>query len=154
MTKSAAAGMMTSVTASAQVSEESPKPKAKPRGRPFKPGQSGNPGGRPKGIATEARRLAGRDGRKLLKILADVALDSEQKTADRIRAAEIVLERGFGKSPAFAPIEGENPLALNDVDHAITAALDELAPRREAQATRRGEVADLAEARETGTASA
>ncbi len=142
--------MMTIVNASAQVSEESPKPKAKPRGRPFQPGQSGNPGGRPKGIAPEARRIAGKDGRKYLKLLDAIAADTEQKTSDRISAMQIVLERGFGKAPAFAPIEGENPLALNDVDHAIAAALDELAPRREAQAARRGEVEAVAEARETG----
>lgn len=36
---------MTNATASTAT----PKPKAAPRGRPFAPGQSGNPAGRPRG---------------------------------------------------------------------------------------------------------
>jgi hypothetical protein len=111
----------------------------------FKPGRSGNPGGKPKGIASEARRIAGTDARKFLKLLAKIAEDTSEKTSDRIRAAEIVIERGFGKAPAFAPLEGENPLELDDISREVAGALDELAARREARVPGGGETRAVAD---------
>lgn len=64
-------------------------------GRPFQPGQSGNPGGRPKVI--ESIRDAARNlGDKALGVLAG-ALESDDERA-RIVAANSLLDRGFGKS--------------------------------------------------------
>ena len=65
---------------------------AKTRGlTPFKPGQSGNPGGRPKGLGTKAREY----GDKCIEVLAD-ALDSDD-VKTRIAAARELLDRGYGK---------------------------------------------------------
>ena len=84
---------------------------------PWKPGQSGNPSGRPKGT----RDLAGYvlettgGGRELIDalvclargVLPDVAVqkgfrprkDQQVRPADQLKAIEILLDRGFGRSP-------------------------------------------------------
>lgn len=58
----------------------------------FKPGFTGNPGGRPKGIAAKAREL----GDKALDVLRDALADDDART--RIAAAKEILDRGYGKS--------------------------------------------------------
>ena len=84
---------------------------------PWKPGQSGNPSGRPRGT----RDLAGyvletTDGGKELVdalvclargVLPNVAVqegprprkDQQVRSADQLRAIEMLLDRGFGRSP-------------------------------------------------------
>jgi hypothetical protein len=109
----------------------------------FRKGFSGNPGGQPKGVAQEARRLSGTDGKKYLKILDKIACDPSEKTGDRIRALELALERGYGKAPAYAPIEGEDPLELEAIDRSVAGVMDELAARREAEAPERATVGEM-----------
>ena len=99
----------------------------------FKPGQSGNPGGRPKGLAKRARELAGGDGSKALEVFAGVMLDDAAPRRDRMEAAARLLERGWGKAAQYEPVKDGDPLELDDVDRAIGAVLDELAERREAK---------------------
>ena len=55
-------------------------------GRPFKPGKSGNPGGRPKAI-TELREMAREHSAAAIKTLT-AALDSED---DRVRIVAAVV---------------------------------------------------------------
>ena len=50
------------------------------RGRPFRPGQSGNPGGRPKGLARATRELVGDDGMPVVELWWDIAQDPMQRT--------------------------------------------------------------------------
>jgi hypothetical protein len=57
----------------------------------FKPGQSGNPGGRPKGIAAKAREHTD----KALQVLVDGMGDDDPRV--RVSAAKEVLDRGWGK---------------------------------------------------------
>ena len=80
---------------------------AKPRGRPFKRGQSGNPGGRPK-IPADIRQ-AFRD----LTPLAVETLEEAMEKADwsnRVKAAQVVLERGWGKTPQPVVGDSDNPI--------------------------------------------
>src|SRR6202011_4050619 len=77
-------------------------------GRGFRPGQSGNPGGRPKGLATLAREAVG-GGRDLVAFYLAVfkgdtkVLRTRKITMrDRLQAAEWLAERGWGKSPVVA----------------------------------------------------
>jgi len=84
---------------------------------PWKPGQSGNPSGRPKGT----RDLAGYvlestgGGRELVNALLSIARgvmpnvpvqegsrprkDQQVRPADQLKAIEMLLDRGFGRSP-------------------------------------------------------
>ena len=110
----------------------------------FKPGQSGNPGGRPKGLAAKVREMVPadqlaewyyalwtRDETKLKELgvdLKDVTLDQRNK------AGEWLGERGYGKAPAYAPVNDGDPLDLDQTDRAIASTLDDLAARREAKA--------------------
>ncbi len=99
-----------------------------PAGRRFQPGQSGNPGGRPRGIAATVREKT--DPAELVQLLLDVANDSRSKPAERIAAVRELLDRGYGKAPAFAAIEGTDPLELSDIAREIQGIADELAARR------------------------
>ena len=62
----------------------------------FKPGQTGNPGGRPKGIAALARQHAEAD----IDFLAELLDDETAPTSARIQAARELLDRGYGKPVA------------------------------------------------------
>lgn len=81
--------------------------KAKPRGRPFKPGESGNPGGRPPGYAKfrEGFREE-KDLEVIKKRLMKIFTNGEAKDGDVIMASRLWYEYGFGKAPA-APEELE-----------------------------------------------
>jgi uncharacterized protein DUF5681 len=83
-------------------------------GKGFQPGQSGNPGGRPKGIAAKAREVCGSDGEKLITFWFAVMNDASYEVKDRLAASRLLSERGFGKPPQFMPIEDADPLALAD----------------------------------------
>ncbi|WP_245514670.1 MULTISPECIES: DUF5681 domain-containing protein, partial [unclassified Mesorhizobium] len=86
-----------------------------PNARKFQPGQSGNPGGRPKGIAAKAREHADR----AVEVLAEALDDDDTKT--RIAAAKEILDRGFGKALTMTADVSNKLDDLNDdaIDSAI-----------------------------------
>jgi hypothetical protein len=67
----------------------------------------------------------------LVAILLEVANDSRAKASERIAAVRELLDRGYGKAPAFAAIEGNDPLELSAIAAEIQSIADELAARRE-----------------------
>ncbi|MEN6349647.1 MAG: DUF5681 domain-containing protein [Syntrophomonas sp.] len=71
------------------------KPERGERGR-FLPGQSGNSSGRPK-LPAEFTELAREHTVAALQTIIDVLTDTKAKAGDRLRAAEIMLDRGWGK---------------------------------------------------------
>jgi hypothetical protein len=71
----------------------------------FKPGKSGNPGGRPKVVA-EVRDLARQHTELAILTLAEIAGDAEKPAAARVSAAEALLDRAWGKAPATMAGEG------------------------------------------------
>jgi hypothetical protein len=80
-------------------------------GRPFEKGRSGNPGGRPKGIAHATRevlRQAVAEGEDpslaIIRFYASVLGDRNEKTVLRVQAADRLADRGWGKPPMFAPV--------------------------------------------------
>ena len=71
------------------------------------PGQSGNPGGRPK-IAAEVRDLAREHGGKAIERL--VALMHSKNESVAVRAVEAILDRGYGRPmQAMEPTESIRP---------------------------------------------
>lgn len=85
-------------------------------GIPFKPGQSGNPGGRPKGIAAKAREHTD----KALDVLAKALTDKDARI--RIEAATRLLDRGYGKPVTMTADVSKR---LDDMDDAsLDTAID------------------------------
>ena len=69
----------------------------------FQPGQSGNPGGRPKASA-KVRDLAREYTEQALQVLVQIATEGESEAA-RVAAANAILDRGYGKPSQ--PIDGD-----------------------------------------------
>jgi len=75
----------------------------------FQPGQSGNPGGRPKGLIEFRKRLEALDG------MAEAALESCLSDPDpkvRVAALKEFFDRRYGKAPQAITGENGNPLRL------------------------------------------
>ena len=102
-------------------------------GAGFKPGQSGNPGGRPKGIAKTVRDMCGGSPLRLAQVLLEIAENPKAHHRDRVAATRELLDRGWGKAPAFAAMETADPLELGEIAREIQGIADELAARREAK---------------------
>lgn len=81
--------------------------------RPWPKGTSGNPQGRPKGIAKAFREVA--DPAEAAIGLLELARNEDIRPADRIAAWRELLDRGYGKSASFAAIEGADPLEQDEV---------------------------------------
>jgi hypothetical protein len=78
-------------------------------GKGFRPGQSGNPGGRPRGLAKATRELVGEDGLALVQLWWDIARDETRRDRDRLEASRLLADRGWGKAPTLAAIEESDP---------------------------------------------
>jgi hypothetical protein len=74
-------------------------------GRPFKKGESGNPGGRPKVVA-EVKELARTHTTEAIQTLVSIMKDHTCAPAARVSAANALLDRGYGKAPQH--VTGEN----------------------------------------------
>lgn len=98
-----------------------------PRGRPFVPGQSGNPGGMPKAVA-EVRAAARQHTALAMETLAEVCRNRKAPASARVSAAEALLDRGWGKAVQPVDVNDTRPLA-NVPAERIIAALDALAVR-------------------------
>ena len=79
-------------------------------GKPFKPGQTGNPGGRPKGAVgfrERCREFMTEDG---WPILAEMA--NNPKGKDRFKAIELILGYAWGKPKQGVELTGEEGDAI------------------------------------------
>lgn len=86
--------------------------------------------GRPKGLARSIRELVGDDPARIANVLFDILENPRAKDSDRISAAREILDRGWGKAPSYAPIEGSDPLEETELDVAIRGIVDQLVARR------------------------
>lgn len=87
----------------------------------FRPGQSGNPGGRPKRTQQEYDLMAACEAMspEALKTIADLMLHADKESV-RLQAAAFIIERRYGKAVEHKEIR-EDPL-----DSATTETLLEL----------------------------
>ena len=70
----------------------------------WKPGQSGNPGGRPKAVG-HVRDLAREHTKEAIETLVDIMRNGDKDVA-RARAAEVLLDRAWGRAPQAMEISG------------------------------------------------
>lgn len=82
----------------------------------FKPGKSGNPGGRRRRTELEAQALECIRGLSPLAplVLEEILEDKKAKPADRLKAVEIVLERAYGKPVAPVQVDAR-PGVLDEI---------------------------------------
>lgn len=106
----------------------------KPVGRPFPKGASGNPGGKPKGLA-EVRALARSYTEDAICTLAEVMKDKKAAAAPRVAAATALLDRGWGKPLVPVLVDDTRPLGQVPADRLLAAlkALDAGAIEGEAE---------------------
>lgn len=63
---------------------------------PFRPGQSGNPSGRPKDLHG-IKALCQERSVQALDIVTKIMRNKKAKTSDRLKAADMILDRAYGK---------------------------------------------------------
>lgn len=83
------------------------KPKRRAPSTAFKPGQSGNPGGRPKKLQDLAQAAQEHSVTALATL---VAVCKKGPAAARVAAAKELLDRGYGKAPQTLQGPGGKPL--------------------------------------------
>lgn len=82
--------------------------KSKENLRPWKKGQSGNPSGRAK-IPEDAKAMLKAATPAAVKLLVDTLNNSNEKTETRVKCAETVLDRVYGKANQPIDFGGELP---------------------------------------------
>lgn len=85
-------------------------------GKPFKKGQSGNPGGRPK-LDARVRELAQAQTENAIATLVSVMESSKSPAAAKVSAATTILDRGWGKP--VQPVAGEGEDGAINLVHRI-----------------------------------
>ncbi len=83
-------------------------------------GQTGNPGGRPKGVK-EVQDLARRYTTDAIQTLADICASTAATPSARVAAAEVLLDRGWGKAAQKIELEGINQLPEHVIDTLLAA---------------------------------
>ena len=91
-----------------------------PRGRPFQPGQSGNPTGQPKGVR-EVREAAREHTALAMETLAQARRSKSAPWSARVMAAEALLSRGWGKAVQPVEVDDRRPLSSVPADVLIAA---------------------------------
>ena len=85
----------------------------------FRPGASGNPGGRPRATA-ELRALAQTAGIEALRRVIELTKHEDPKVA--LEATKIVLDRGFGRPSQPVDGDGEGGPMLQRIEMVIVDA--------------------------------
>jgi hypothetical protein len=124
----------------------------------FKPGQSGNPGGRPKGLERTAReamairKYTAADGveyegdRAAFQCLLDMFFDEDTPARERVAAFREWCDRGFGKAKQSIKVSGDQATEIvgrkpeEMTDDELTAAIEAIATLKRLGAVDAGDV--------------
>ncbi len=88
---------------------------------PFKKGQSGNPGGRPKEVS-EVKDLARTHGVDAIERLVELIASDNERTA--VAACEAILNRGYGRPAQSMSLSGDEdkpPVQLEGIVRFVRA---------------------------------
>jgi hypothetical protein len=91
----------------------------------YKPGQTGNPGGRPKSV-TEVRELARTYTVQAIETLVEIMQDTSANPGSRVAAANNLLDRGHGKAPQTFEATNYDQMTDAELERRIAEALDGL----------------------------
>lgn len=81
--------------------------------KPFAPGKSGNPGGRPK-VPSHIREMARALTEEAIETAADIMRNPGETGSARMAAVNAILDRGWGKAAqAHTGEDGEGPILTN-----------------------------------------
>lgn len=73
----------------------------------FKPGQSGNPNGRPK-IPDDVKQMFREATPRACEVLCQIINDESARDSDRIKAAEVIMDRAWGKAVQAVDVDAKN----------------------------------------------
>src|SRR5436309_8237921 len=92
------------------------------KGKPFRKGISGNPGGRPK-VLGDVQELAREKSPEAIDTLSNIMRDDKAPPAARVAAANALLDRGYGKptQPISQTLARVDPATMSDEELAAIA---------------------------------
>jgi len=104
--------------------------KRKPTPASWKPGQSGNPSGRRKDVG-HVQLLAREHTESALATLVEVMQNPAELGAARVRAAEAVLDRGWGRPHAAVEVTGAHggPIQFEEARDELSSIIAGIAAR-------------------------
>lgn len=80
-------------------------------GKPFQPGQSGNPSGRPS-LPDEVKTMLESYAPEAVRFQYKTMNDSEAPYQVRVKCSELLADRGLGKPIQSVNVEGKGPMLI------------------------------------------